>query len=409
MTTKKTAPRHGEGGSASPGSPSADRESGKKKRRHNISARRLKKLRQSEQANPPTISGGVQAEKRVDSDWLPPPTFSPKYAPIDLGTNNCRLLIASPHKKGFRVVDAYSQIVRLGEGVSRSGKLSDDAMDRTVEALKICAEKVKNRKVTSLRSIATQACRMAENGDAFLTRIRNETGLTFDLITPEEEAGLSVRGCLDLTDPNSEAILVFDIGGGSTEISWIRRIKPATDTRPPRHRIVAWTSIPLGVVSVSERFGGNDLSRERYEEIVDLVAEKVREFDGAEELRPIFEAGDAHLLGTSGTVTSIAGFHLGLKKYIRREVDGIWLASERALTLSEKLRSMTNEQRMREPCIGSERADLVVPGCAILEGIVKAWPSSRIRVADRGLREGILAELIAKDKKARRKRKRKRR
>ncbi len=404
MTEENIVPNSG----ADTESPTDVEKNRRGKNKRHISARRLKKLREKK-AKPPALNGEIKGEKRLEKDWRPTPIFSPKYAAIDLGTNNCRLLIASPHKKGFRVVDAFSRIVRLGEGLSRTGRLSEDAMDRTVEALKICADKVKQRRVTSLRSIATQACRSAENGAEFLVRIKQETGLNFDLISPEEEAGLSVRGCMDLTDPTSEAVLVFDIGGGSTEISWVRRVKPATETQPPRHKIITWTSIPMGVVTISERFDGSDLTRETYDEIVNLVADNVSNFKDADGLKPVFEDGKAHVLGTSGTVTSIAGFHLGLKRYVRREVDGIWLASDRALALSEKLRSMGNENRKKEPCIGAERADLVVPGCAILEGILKAWPATRIRVADRGLREGMLAELIAKDRRSRRKGKRRRR
>lgn len=381
------------------------RKPGSKRRGKYISARRLKKLREKERQKK-LAPNELQAEQRLEKDWRPAPIFSPRYGAIDLGTNNCRLLVATPSKGGFRVVDAYSRIVRLGEGLGSTGRLSDDAMDRTIDALKACAEKVKHRRVTSLRSIATQACRLAENGEEFLERIKEETGIEFELISTEEEAGLSVRGCLDLTDPNSEAVLVFDIGGGSTEISWVRRTASSVNGRPPKHKIVAWTSLPMGVVTVAEKFGGKDMTRERYEEVVDTVADEIRRFDGADKLRILFENGQAHLLGTSGTVTSIAGVHLGLKKYVRREVDGIWLASERALSLSERLRGMSYEARQREPCIGPERADLVVPGCAILEGILKAWPSSRIRVADRGLREGILAGLIAKDRRKRRRRKR---
>ncbi len=383
------------------------------KRRRRARARRLKKLKaQSAQTTTneaPPQEGEIQTEKRLEKDWRPTPIFSPKFAAIDLGTNNCRLLIASPHKKGFRVVDAFSRIVRLGEGVSQSGRLSDAAMDRTLEALKICADKIQHRRVTSHRNIATQACRAAANGPEFIERIEQETGLTFDLISPEEEASLSVRGCMDLTDPASEAVLVFDIGGGSTEISWVRQISPADGNRPARHKIIAWTSIPMGVVTVSEKFNGAHMDRETYDRVVDLVASEVNSFKDADELRSVFDEGGAHLLGTSGTVTSIAGIHLGLKKYMRKEVDGIWLATERALELSEKLRAMGLENRKKEPCIGQDRADLVVPGCAILEGILKAWPTNRIRVADRGLREGILAELIAKDRHKRHRRRPRRR
>lgn len=374
--------------------------------RHRISARRLKKLRQSGRAEPAVPTDEIAAARRLDGDWHPPSFLAPRYGALDLGTNNCRLLVAAPARDGFRVVDAFSRIVRLGEGLSVSGRLSEAAMDRTVEALKICREKIEDRRVTSLRCIATQACRGASNGEAFLARIREETGLSFDLITTEEEATLSVRGCLDLTDPRADVIVVFDIGGGSTEISWVRRTVGAEKGRPARHKIEAWTSIPFGVVTLSEKFGGRDISRETYDAMVEEIAGRLRRFGDAETYRPLFEQGHGHLLGTSGTVTSIAGVHLGLKRYNRKDIDGIWLASERALTISEKLRAMGFEGRAREACIGEERADLVVAGCAILEGILAVWPSDRIRVADRGLREGILAELIATDRRKRRRRRR---
>lgn len=399
MTTEDTPPAAGGQAAAA----------GRKRRRHRKgpSARRMKKLRQAaaldkdrERPRPGEVTGA----KRLDKDWLPP-ILSPRYAAIDLGTNNCRLLVAAPAKDGFRVVDAFSRIVRLGEGLAANGSLSEAAMDRTIEALKICREKIDARRVTSLRCIATQACRGAENGESFLKRIEAETGLVFDLISTEEEADLSVRGCLDLMDPQAAAALVFDIGGGSTELSWVERISAPGEKL--RHRIAAWTSLPYGVVTLSERFGGRDLTRERYEEMVATIAEALRPFAGAGEIRPHFANGEAHLLGTSGTVTSLAGVHLGLKRYNRRDVDGIWLASERALDLSEKLRAMSFEVRSREPCIGVDRADLVVPGCAILEGILEIWPSHRIRVADRGLREGILTGLIEEDRKRRRRRRRK--
>jgi len=378
----------------------------KKRRRRRPKAHHLKKLRaEKSQTDPALKPGEIKPEKRIEKDWLPSPPFSRRYAAIDLGTNNCRLLVAVPQKEGFRVVDAFSRIVRLGEGVSQTGMLSDAAMERTIEALKICRDKIENRRVTAVRCIATQACRGAGNGEAFLKRIKDETGLDFELITTEQEAALAVRGCMDLTDPRADAALVFDIGGGSTEISWVVK-KSGDDITNAVFKLEAWTSIPIGVVTASERFGGAHLTREEYEKIVDTIALEVTRFTGADHLKPLFEAGRGHLLGTSGTVTSLAGVHLGLKKYMRKEVDGIWLASERALSISEKLRSMGFEARQKEPCIGQERADLVVPGCAILEGILKAWPASRIRVADRGLREGILAELIAGDRRRKRRRRR---
>lgn len=313
-----------------------------------------------------------------------------RFAALDLGTNNCRLLIAAPSRDNFRIVDSFSRIVRLGEDLSRTGVLSDGAMDRTMDAIKVCAEKVARRGVTHIRCIATQACRGAENGKEFLLRVRRDTGLKFDIITPEEEARLSVSGCAELVDPAAPAGLIFDIGGGSTELSWVKRMEKtgALD-------VVAWTSFSFGVVSVAEKWGGAEISLETFDEIVREIRSGIAAFGDPAMVKPIFERGEAHLLGTSGTVTSIAGVHLKLPRYKRAAVDGLWLSLEEARAATEKLRAQSYEERCAEPCIGKERADLVVAGCAILEALVQEWPTSRIRVADRGLREGILMDLMA--------------
>ena len=318
----------------------------------------------------------------------------PRFAAIDLGTNNCRLLIAAPRRPapdgstgGFRVVDAFSRIVRLGEGVSATGRLSEAAMDRTVEALAVCAAKMEARSVTASRAIATQACRLARNGEAFLDRVHRETGLAFDLITPEEEAQLAARGCLDLIEEGAEGVLVFDIGGGSTEMSWLRLVDGAP-------RTAAWVSLPFGVVTLAEDHGAREVDRDAYEGMVASVERQVRAFTDAAPLTPLFDGRRAHLIGTSGTVTSLAGVKMRLPRYVRREVDGAWLTANEVAGVSEGLRAMGYDHRCSEPCIGPERADLVVPGCAILEGIMRVWPSDRVRVGDRGLREGMLLDLM---------------
>ena len=324
-----------------------------------------------------------------------------RYAALDLGTNNCRLLIAAPRGKQLRIVDAFSRIVRLGEGLSTSGVLSGTAMVRAIDALKVCAEKIHRRGVTHSRCIATQACRGAENGQAFLDRVYAETGLKFDIISAEEEARLAVAGCADLLDPEAKAGLIFDIGGGSTEISWMRR----QNSEHPAE-IAAWTSLPIGVVNLAEKWGGREIDEDCYEKIVDDVRIAVAAVGDPAGMKANFETNNAHFLGTSGTVTSIAGVHLELPRYRRDDVDGLWLEVSEARAVTEKLRSMSFAERSAEPCIGHERADLVVCGCAILEALLREWPSSRIRVADRGLREGILEELA---RKSRRDRNRKRR
>lgn len=310
-----------------------------------------------------------------------------RLAALDLGTNNCRLLIAAPRGRDLRIVDAFSRIVRLGEGLSQSGVLSAPAMERTLKALTICAEKVEKRGVTHIRCIATQACRGAQNGAEFLAEASALTGLQFDIITTEEEARLAVAGCADLLDDGVEAGLIFDIGGGSTELSWVR---PRNDGGAD---ILAWTSLPFGVVSLAERWGGREMTAVTYAAVVADVRAEIARIGDPAGIKEAFAADHAHLLGTSGTVTSIAGVHLGLTRYRRDKVDGLWLVAEDARRVTEKLRMMSFGERANEPCIGEERADLVVSGCAILEALQLEWPANRIRVADRGLREGILADL----------------
>jgi len=311
----------------------------------------------------------------------------PLLAALDLGTNNCRLLIAEPCHSGFRVVDGYSQIVRLGEGLAASGRLGEGAMARTLGALRVCAEKLAQRPVARSRFVATQACRAAANGAAFLDRVEAETGIRFNVISAEEEARLSVLGCAPLLDPGASLALVIDVGGGSTELSWV-------DCEGGRVRMAAWTSLPHGVVTLAEQHSDDVDSPDWYERLVEAVAASLHAFSGAEHLREKFLRGPVHYLGASGTVTSLAGVLLDLARYQRARVDGLWLEVEQARATVERLRNLGRDYRAGHPCIGSERADLVVPGGAILEAIFRVWPASRIRVADRGLREGVLYTLL---------------
>lgn len=326
---------------------------------------------------------------------------SPCYGALDLGTNNCRLLIATPSGRGFRVVEAYSRIVRLGEGLSQTGRLSDAAMERALAALKVSAEKVRRRKVVKLKAIATQACRGAENGPEFVARVAAETGLQLQIITPREEAQLSVAGCLNLLDRKAEAALVVDVGGGSTELSWVDLTAGGLETElakfaAGRLPIKAWLSIPIGVVTLAERFPEGPAATETwFRAMVETVKDELREFRHADQMRPIFDADRAHMVGTSGAITSLAGMHLGLRRYDRSQVDGIWMTRDECDVAARTLLRLSPQERADEPCIGSERADLVLAGAAILQAVQELWPCSRVRVADRGLREGILMSLMS--------------
>jgi exopolyphosphatase / guanosine-5'-triphosphate,3'-diphosphate pyrophosphatase len=322
----------------------------------------------------------------------------PLYAALDLGTNNCRLLIATPTRPGqFRVVDAFSRIVRLGEGLVTSGRLSDAAMDRAVDALRVCAGKLADRSIRNARLIATEACRSADNGAAFLARVRRETGLELEIVDRETEARLAVSGCASLVDRDTDAVVLFDIGGGSSEIAVIDL--PRNRSGRLANHIRAWTSLPVGVVTLSEQFGGRDVTRETFAAMVDAVDAMLKSFLSPQlpGMAGAAKAGRFHLLGTSGTVTTLAGVYLDLPRYDRRRVDGLWLSDSDVEAMLQKVLSWNFEERSANPCIGADRADLVLAGCAILEAIRRRWPSERMRVADRGLREGILTEMMAAD------------
>ncbi|HEX7782921.1 MAG TPA: Ppx/GppA phosphatase family protein [Sphingobium sp.] len=312
------------------------------------------------------------------------------YAAIDLGTNNCRLLIARPSADGFVVVDAFSRIVRLGEGLAGSGKISDAAIERAIAALTICAEKLKRRHVTLARSVATEACRRASNGNAFIERVYRETGIALDIITAQEEARLAVLGCHALLEPGDGPALIFDIGGGSTELVLV-------DTSSEVPRILDWQSAPWGVVSLteSEIFDPESPS----ERLAAYARMRARVTDAFQALagRLPRDAEDIRLLGTSGTVTTLASIHLELPRYDRQAIDGLILPAEAMRGISSRLARMSIAERRQLPCIGNERADLVVAGCAILECILDIWPARSLGVADRGIREGILRGLMDRD------------
>ena len=322
---------------------------------------------------------------------------SPVFAALDLGTNNCRLLIAGPTARGYRVIDSFSRIVRLGEGVSIHGRLGEAAMERTIKALQICAGKMARERVTRLRAVATQACRAAANGRYFVGAVAARTGIRLSIISPREEARLSVSGCIGLLDPGAKAALVVDVGGGSTELSWVDLAGAGARVRSPwwRPPVKAWLSLPMGVVSLAENMpecGGGEM---HFRRMVEAVKAPLAAFSGAERFRAAFASGQTHIVGTSGAITTLAALHLGLVRYDRRRVDGLWMTRAACEAVTRRLLGLTVAQRAAEPCIGPGRADLVLAGAAILAAVQEVWPCERVRVADRGLREGLLLDLIA--------------
>ena len=356
--------------------------------------------------NPPPRGSEAHRDEPADApgETPPPVPFRPAwqgrqaYAAIDLGTNNCRLLIARPSGENFTVIDAFSRVVRLGEGLATSGVLSQEAMDRALGALHVCADKLRRRNVHLARSVATEACRRASNGAEFIARVREETGILLDVISAQEEARLAVLGCHILLEQGEGPAMIFDIGGGSTELVLI-------DSGERVPRILDWQSVPWGVVSLTESCDAIDAGEPsgealavHYARMRQLVTDSFADF--AARIEPWRAKGardELRLLGTSGTVTTLASLHLELPQYDRRAVDGLIMPVEAMRAISRRLSGMCLDERRQLACIGRERADLVVAGCAILETILDLWPAQRLGVADRGIREGILRSLMAAD------------
>jgi exopolyphosphatase / guanosine-5'-triphosphate,3'-diphosphate pyrophosphatase len=318
------------------------------------------------------------------------------FAALDLGTNNCRLLIAQRVPGGFRVIDSFSRIVRLGDGLGATGRLSEEAMSRTMAAIQACSDKLSRHPPLRLRCVATQACRIAQNGPSFLRAVAKQTGLRFDIIPASEEARLAVIGCADLFDANGEGALVVDIGGGSTELSWATNRKGG---RGPK--LESWFSAPIGVVTLADLHPEQSDTRAWYDGMKRGAAEMIAAFDADRVIAKKLHAGVGHIIGTSGAVTSLAGVHLKLERYARRLVDGIWISKDDTYAAINLLAGQDRDRRAQNPCIGPERADLVLAGAAILDAVLETWPSPRLRVADRGLREGLILTMLQKPKRRR--------
>ena len=309
------------------------------------------------------------------------------YAAIDLGTNNCRLLVGVPTAGGFRVTDSFSRIVRLGEGLHRSGELSAQAMERAIAALRAIGARLERRPVRGLRAVATEACRQAVNGLDFLARAQVETGLRFDLISTREEAELALESCAPLLAGDGRRALLFDIGGGSTELAWVRLGAPVPE-------LIGYDSLPVGVVTLAERYGAAGFTPNGFQAMVDEIKARLRPFEAIHCIAHEARIGGVRLLGTSGTVTTLAGVALNLTRYRRPLVDGLTLSDEAAGQALSLLRGLGPEGLAAHPCVGPERVEFVLPGCAVFEAIRQTWPMTSVTVADRGLREGMLLRLM---------------
>jgi exopolyphosphatase/guanosine-5'-triphosphate,3'-diphosphate pyrophosphatase len=317
------------------------------------------------------------------------------FGGIDLGTNNCRMLIGTPTGQGFQVVDSFSRVVRLGEGLYESGRLSEPAMQRAIGALQVCADRARRFAIgndaegLSLRAVATEACRQAENGAAFVARACAETGLPISIISPREEAELVVESCASLICQNGRRALLFDIGGGSTEIAWVR---VNCDGRAPD--LIGFLSIPVGVVTLTERCANACYTESGFAQVVRDVSALLQPFEAVHRIGQEIRQGGVLMVGTSGTVTTLAGISLKLDRYRRNLIDGICLSRDAVEAALTHTRELGRNGLISHPCIGADRVEYVLPGCAIFAAIHELWPTPQITVADRGLREGMLIRMM---------------
>jgi exopolyphosphatase/guanosine-5'-triphosphate,3'-diphosphate pyrophosphatase len=324
-----------------------------------------------------------------------PRRFKRAFGGIDLGTNNCRMLIGTPTSCGFQVVDSFSRVVRLGEGLYESGRLSEPAMQRAIASLQICADRARrfaignDRELPSLRAVATEACRQAENGAEFIARACAETGLPISIISPREEAELVVESCTSLICQTGRRALLFDIGGGSTEIAWVR---VNCDGRAPE--LIGYLSIPVGVVTLTERCANACYSEAGFTQVVRDVSALLRPFEAVHRISQEIRQGGVLMIGTSGTVTTLAGISLKLDRYRRNLIDGVSLSRDAVDEALLHTRELGRNGLISHPCIGADRVEYVLPGCAIFAAIHELWPTPTITVADRGLREGMLMRMM---------------
>ncbi len=343
-----------------------------------------------------------EVEEAVDAavrEVAAAPNSGELYAALDLGTNNCRLLIARPsftqaQHKTLKVVDSYSRIVRLGEGVSETGRLGDEAMRRTIKALATCKQKLNRYGIAKFRFVATEACRRAENAEQFLSKVRDELGLSIDIISNEEEARLAFLGCSSLLHRDTRYALAFDIGGGSTEFMWVKIDPDQPLTSHKRHLIQDWLSVPFGVMNMSEQFGGPAFTEMYFEEIVARIGSLLSPMERSNGIAQRMWKENVQMLSTSGTVTTLAAIHLDLPHYDRSKIDGIKLSISDIRGATQTLMRMSPSQRAAHPCIGSSRTDFILSGCAIFEAIARTFPIDKITIADRGVREGIIVSLM---------------
>lgn len=324
-------------------------------------------------------------------------------AAIDLGTNSCRLLVARADESNLKIIDSYSKIIRLGEDIHQTKKLSRQAINRAIDSLAICIQKINKHNVKLLRCVTTEACRQALNAADFIEEVKEKVGIKLEIINPSEEAYLAITGCSSLLSNQASYALAFDIGGGSTELLWMKVYSAPESDKQIYHNIevIDCISLPFGVVTLSEGYGAHASHPKAYEDTRERILQKLAVFCEKNSILNYVKQNQVQMIGTSGTVTTLAAIFLELTKYERKLIDGFMIETQALIGICRDILAMEEKDRLNHPCIGVERASFIVMGAAILEGIISMWPITSTVIADRGVREGILIDLLHKDLKKR--------
>lgn len=302
--------------------------------------------------------------------------MSQPAAAIDLGTNTARLLIGDVDEAGVIAPLLVKRcITRLGGGFTRERGISPDACARTVAALKDFADEIGRFRVTRVRAVATSAVRDAVNGREFCARILRETGICLEVIDGRREGLLTLRGVLAGLDATSDNLLVFDVGGGSTEYTLSKGVNPLFST-----------SLPLGVVRLTEGKGSPEAMQEKVIRELGLLR---AELDTGNLLQLL---DHATLVGTAGTATTLAAISLGMTDYDYRRVNNYTLSLQEIRGIFSRLLPMTPAERLTVPGLEEGREDLIIAGILITMATMETFGLSRLKVSDFGLLEGVLLE-----------------
>lgn len=307
------------------------------------------------------------------------------FAAIDLGSRNCRTIVGCQSKAGaFEYIETYSKSVSLADGVAASKKLSRKSMDRTIEALAFCSKVLSRYAGLTYLAVATDAMRRAENASVFIKRVKRELGLIISIITPQEEAYYAALGCIEVLSLETEIFVVFDIGGGSSEIALCRQ-KSDKDIE-----LIDSLSIPYGVINLLE--SKDHLTFSGYSNLVQKISDLSRDFLNQYATTLDF-VNNFQCIGTSGTTTTVAALNMNLRFYDREKINDSILQFSEILKTVHYVQSLSEDERKLHPYISQSNEDLVLGGLTILEGIVRGLPASTITVTDRGVRDGVVYAL----------------